>query len=91
MNYFEKYDIISREYCQINSIISSLVRNYLKDTFDFDNEEGNLIKWSILDNDTIQILYSVHVYTDDIYSLYDEKVKCIKVKYDEIIKYKEHD
>ena len=97
MNYFEKYDTISREYCQINNIISSLVKNYLKNTVGFADEVGNTnnigktnpneFSWSILDNDTIQISYSV--YKDRWLDYYEDEDKYIKVKYDELLKYKE--
>ena len=97
MNYFEKYDTISREYCQINNIISSLVKNYLKNTVGFADEAGNTnnigktnpneFSWSILDNDTIQISYSV--YKDRWLDYYEDEDKYIKVKYDELLKYKE--
>lgn len=97
MNYFEKYDTISREYCQLNNIISSLVKNYLKNTVGFAVEAGNTdnigktnpneFSWSILDNDTIQISYSV--YKDRWLDYWEDEDKYIKVKYDELLKYKE--
>lgn len=99
MNYFEKYDTISREYCQLNNIISSIVKNYLKNTVGFADEAGNYFNigktspnefsWSILDNDTIQISYSV--YKDRFLDSWNTEEKHIKVKYDELLKYKEYD
>lgn len=96
MNYFEKYDKISREYCQINNIISSLVTNYLKNTVGFVGEAGNIdnigktnyneYSWVILDNDTIQISYSV--YKDRWLDYLEDEDKYIEVKYDELLKYK---
>lgn len=97
MNYFERHSTILREYCQINNIISSLVKNYLKNTVGFAGEAGNTdnigktnlneFSWSILDNDTIQISYSV--YADRWLDYCEDENKYIKVKYDELLKYKE--
>ena len=97
MNYFEEYNNLSRDYCQINNIITSLVRNYLKNNVGFVDEVGNYYNigkthpnefgWSILSNDTIQISYTVYKdrFLDGCYA----EEKYIKVKYDELLKYKE--
>lgn len=97
MNYFEEYNNLSRDYCHINNIITSLVRNYLKNTVGFADESGNYdnigktnpneFGWSILDNDTIEISYSV--YKDRWLDYFGDEDKYIKVKYDELLKYKE--
>ena len=99
MNYFEKYNELLREHCRINNIISSLVTNYLKSNVGFAGEAGNSdnirktnpneFSWSILDNDTIQIAYSV--YKDRWLDYWEDEDKYIKVKYDELLKYKEYD
>ena len=93
-NLFEKYDIASRDLCQVSNHISSLVTNYIKETVGFGGEAGNKnnvgktnpneIGWSILDNDTIQISYSP--YKDRWLDYWDDE-KYIKVKYDELMKY----
>ncbi len=97
MNYFEEYNNLSREYCQINNIIKSLVENYLKNTVGFVGEAGNIdnigktspneFSWQILDNNTIHISYSV--YKDRWLDYWEDEDKCIEVKYDELLKYKE--
>lgn len=97
MNYFEKYNTISRDYCQINNIITSLVRNYLKNTVGFVDESENYdnigktrpneFGWTILSNDTIQISYSA--YKDHFFDICNKEEKYIKVKYDELLKYQE--
>ena len=93
-NLFEKYDIASRDLCQVTNRITSLVINYVKETVGFDGEAGdynnigktnpNEIGWSILDNDTIQISYSPYI---DRWLDYCGYEKYIKVKYDELMKY----
>lgn len=93
-NLFEKYDIASRDFCQISNRITSLVTNYIKDKVGFAGEAGdtanigktkpNEIGWVILDNDTIQISYSPY---KDRWLDYWDNEKYIKVKYDKLMKY----
>lgn len=93
-NLFEKYDIASRDLCQVSNRISSLVANYIKETVGFAGEAGDMnnigktnpneIGWTILDNDTIQISYNTYIDRWLDYMGYD---KYIKVKYDELMKY----
>ena len=95
-NLFEKYDIASRDLCQISNRISSIVTNYIKETVGFVGEAGDKnnigktnpyeIGWIILDNDTIQISYSP--YKDQWLDYWDDE-KYIKVKYDELMKYEQ--
>lgn len=97
MNYFEQYNKASREYCQTINIINYLVRNYLEDKVGFAKDAGNKenvgkisingFDWSILDNNTIQIRYIVC--KDRWLDYFDEKYA--KVKYNELLKYKEND
>ena len=95
-NLFEQHDKASRDLCQISNLITELVRKYLEDKVGFAGEAGdtanigktnpNEIGWVILDNDTIQISYSPY---KDRWLDYWDNDKYIKVKYDELLKYKE--
>ena len=96
MNIFEQYDKTSKDLCQVSNLITVLVKKYLEDKVGFASEAGNIenigktslneFGWTILDNNTIQIYYSP--YKDRWLDYFDDE-KYIKVKYNELLKYKE--
>lgn len=96
MNIFEKYNKIHKDWCDISYLISGLVSKYVENTIGFAGEAGdsdNVGKtnkdefgWYILDNDTIQISYAVY---EDKWLDYWSDDKYMKVKLDDLLKYKD--